>query len=93
MPPPPSITVIQNDNGNGKEIGGSNHYCIICQALPPRSPPGKSTVSDLSDPGQNPLINSLNPVANCDLPATRSASMNLPSSISSFLADSLAFKL
>ncbi|PLW04654.1 hypothetical protein PCASD_26084 [Puccinia coronata f. sp. avenae] len=39
MPPPPSITVIQNDNGNGKEIGGSNHYCIICQALPPRSPP------------------------------------------------------
>ncbi|PLW06031.1 hypothetical protein PCASD_26159 [Puccinia coronata f. sp. avenae] len=32
---PPSITVIQNDSGNGKEIGGSNHYCVICQALLP----------------------------------------------------------
>ncbi|PLW25229.1 hypothetical protein PCASD_25926 [Puccinia coronata f. sp. avenae] len=43
MPPPPNITDVQNDNGNGKEIGGSNHYCIICQALPPRSPPGAAT--------------------------------------------------
>ncbi|KNZ58206.1 hypothetical protein VP01_1975g3 [Puccinia sorghi] len=37
MAPPPNVVVIMNDGG--KEIGGSNHYCIICRVPTPRNPP------------------------------------------------------
>ena len=40
MAPPRIVVVTVNDGG--KEIGGGNHYCIICRVqLPPRNPPGK----------------------------------------------------
>jgi len=39
MAHPRNVVVTMNDGG--KEIGGGNHYCIICRVLPPRNPPGK----------------------------------------------------
>jgi len=42
MAPPPNFVVIMNDAG--KEIGGSNHYCIICCVPTPRNPPAKQPI-------------------------------------------------
>ncbi|MFF0946091.1 hypothetical protein ACFYE2_17975, partial [Kocuria sp. CPCC 205300] len=45
--PPPQVVVCTN---HGKEIGGGNHYCIICRTPAPATPPGKLNKPSSHDP-------------------------------------------
>jgi hypothetical protein len=39
MTPPPKVAIVVKTDG-GKEIGGGNHYCIICRGSAPTTSPG-----------------------------------------------------